>query len=252
MKLTLTKPIVVLDTETTGVDVTKDKVVSIACVKINVDGTRERKYSLVNPQIPIPKGASDVHGILDEHVQSAPTFKQISKALSEWIGDSDLLGFNSDSFDLPLLQEEFDRCDIEFPAQGSKTIDAFSIFRTFEKRDLSAAVRFYCNRVLEGAHNAEADTDATLDVFVAQLEKYPELTDKSIDEIVSVYKSANSVDLQGNIIKNDAGEFLWNFGKNKGKLVTSDDSYIKWVLGPSSNFSGAFKKLVTRIKEGKQ
>ena len=166
-KLNLKKPIVFFDLETTGVEVAKDRIVEIGIVKLFPDGTRESKVRLINPTIPIPEEAAEVHGITDDKVKGEPTFKQLAKNLHAYLKGCDLGGYNSNRFDVPLLVEEFLRCGIEFPEPTTNMIDVFKIFTINEQRTLEAAVKFYCDKDLEDAHSAEADINATIDVFEA-------------------------------------------------------------------------------------
>ena len=244
----LERPIVFYDLETTGTNPSLDKIVSIGCVKINVDGSTESKYTLVNPTIPIPSGASAVHNIRDEDVVGKPTFQQLSKAMYAFFEGCDIAGYNSNRFDNALLQEEFFRCGIDFPnPQNVLSIDAYTIFTKFEKRDLASALKFYCNEKMEDAHNAEADNKATIKVFGGQLDKYDELKGKSVKELSELCKDDNRADWAGRIIKDENGEYVFNFGNAIGTKVKDNRSFANWCL--TKDFPETFKNLLRKILE---
>jgi DNA polymerase-3 subunit epsilon len=244
-KLNLDKPIVFFDLETTGLDVGVDKIVSIAVTKIMPDGEMISKSSLINPVIPIKKEASDIHGIKNEDLLDKPKFPQLAKSLFEFMGDCYLAGYNNNYFDNSMLQEEFLRCGIEFPNYDIVSIDVCAIFKNFEKRDLSSALKFYCGKELENAHDANADNTATLEVFFAQLEKYEELKGKTLNEISKIGKNEDWVDFQGRIVRDAEGDFCWNFGKAKGKKIKFEMGFGDWVL--TNNFPQSFKNMVSKI-----
>lgn len=246
--LNLKNSIVFFDVETTGLDIGNDRIVSIAVSKIMPDGETESKYTLINPLIPISKEASEIHGIKNEDVTDKPTFKQISKSLYEFMNGSYLAGYNNNFFDNAILQEEFLRCGIDYPPNDVVSIDVCAIFKNYEKRDLSSALKFYCNKEMENAHNAEADISATIDVFLAQTQKYEELKNKPIEEIALVGKNTQNVDFQGKIIKNKDGDYCWNFGKVKGRKIKHELDFGNWVL--TTNFPQSFKNLVAKIISG--
>ena len=175
MRLQLNRPICFIDLETTGINVSTDKIVEIAIVKIMPDGTKQLKRKLVNPEMAIPKAASEIHGISDEMVKEAPTFKQIANEVKQFIELSDLAGYNSNRFDIPMLNEEFLRAGISVDIESRKLLDVQKVYHMMEQRTLSAAYKFYCNKNLEDAHSAEADATATWEVLEAQLEKYPQI-----------------------------------------------------------------------------
>jgi DNA polymerase III subunit epsilon len=230
MKIKLEKPICFFDIESSGLSISEDKIVSISVLKLHPDGTMEGKSMLINPTIPIKEEATLVHGITNEMVKDHPTFKQISKALHAFFKDCDIAGYNSDSFDIPILYEEFSRCDIEYPTPDVKNIDVFNIFKKKETRDLKAATMFYCNRELEDAHSSDADTIACKDIFLAQLERYDDLTDKTVDEIMKFSKMDNRVDFAGKIIIDNDGDYVYNFGKSKGNKIKNDTGFGEWML----------------------
>src|SRR5688572_33314682 len=191
--LKLTKPLASIDLETTGVNPGTDRIVEIAIVKVLPDGTRSVKRKLINPEMPIPKTSSDVHGITDEMVKDAPTFKQVAHELKQMLDGCDLAGYNSNRFDIPLLMEEFLRAQVEFDMRNRKLLDVQNVFHKMEPRTLGAAYRFYCNKVLEGAHGAEVDASATVEILTAQLERYPELGN-SVDSILKLIGEDQIVD----------------------------------------------------------
>jgi len=245
MNLELKRPLCFFDLESTGLDVAKERIVSIAITKIMPDKSIEKKKAMINPTIPIPKESSDIHGITDEMVKDKPTFKQLSKGLYEFIKNSDLGGYYNNEYDNALLQEEFLRCDIDFPQIDTNSVDACFIFKKFERRDLSAALRFYCNEEMQNAHNSEFDTEATVKIFVAQLERYDELKGKSIEEISKMCNPKNRADWQGKIIRDVNGDYVYNFGGSKGKRVKDDLGFAYWVL--TKDFPESLKTLLRKI-----
>jgi DNA polymerase-3 subunit epsilon len=247
LPIQLDRPIVFFDAETTGLDVSKDRIISLAIVKIFPDGTRISKNQMINPMIPISAEATAIHGITNEMLVDKPKFSQLAKSLHELMKDCYLAGYNNNFFDNAILQEEFARCGIMFPDYSQISIDVCSIFKFFEKRDLASAVKFYCGRVMENAHNAQADIDATVDVFFAQLKRYDELKDKSIQDVAKIGRNENWVDWQGRIIIDADGDYTWNFGKVRGKKIKKEIGFADWVL--TNDFSETFKSLVRRIKE---
>lgn len=247
LPIQIDKPIVFFDIESTGLDTAKDKIISIAVVKLMPDGSRISKSAIVNPVIPISKEASEIHGFTNDMLMDKPKFNQIAKSLYEFMNDGYIGGYNNNFFDNCLLQEEFARCGIEFPKYDQLSIDVCSIFKNFEKRDLSSAVKFYCNREMENAHDAQADIDATVDVFLAQLNKYEELKDISVDNLAKIGRNENYVDWQGRIIIDADGEYAWNFGKVKGRKIKNELGFADWVL--VNDFPETFKSLIKRIKQ---
>jgi DNA polymerase-3 subunit epsilon len=254
--INLTKPLVFFDLETTGLNISSDRIVSIAITKISPDhspegaGTKtEKKYALVNPEMPIPKESSDIHGITDEMVKDKPTFRQLSKGIYEFMNGSDLGGYNNNFYDNSLLQEEFSRCGIQYPTEETKSVDCCFIFKHFEKRDLSAALRYYCNEEMVDAHNSEADTNATVKIFMAQVEKYPELKGKSIEEIAKFCNPDNRVDWQGKIVRDKDGDYAYNFGTSKGQKVKDNKGFADWIM--NKDFPATLKSLLTRILKEK-
>jgi DNA polymerase-3 subunit epsilon len=249
MNLNLKNPIAFIDLETTGINVAKDRIVEISIVKVSPNGTEEVKTYRVNPGIPIPAHASAVHGIKDEDVKNEPSFKELGKIIAKYLEGCDLAGYNSNRFDFPLLAEEFLRADIDFDMRKRKFIDVQTIFHKMEQRTLSAAYQFYCNKELEGAHGAEADTKATYEVLKAQLDKYESLENNI--EFLSKFSSQNkNADFAGFIIVDEKGVERFNFGKNKGKAVEEvleqQPGYYAWVM--NSDFPLYTKKILTEIK----
>jgi DNA polymerase-3 subunit epsilon len=245
----LTRPIVFFDIESTGLSVTKDRIIQVSFLKINPDQTEVCKTYLFNPEMHIPDEVVAIHGITDEQVKDAPLFKEKANEIFQFINGCDLGGFNLLKFDVPMLLEEFIRTGIDFDIENRHLVDVQTIFHKMEQRTLSAAYKFYCNMELTGAHDAEADTKATFEVFKAQLNKYDTLK-KDIPGIIAFIGNNNRVDLEGRIVKNDKGEEVFNFGKHKGKKVTqvfeTEPSYYNWIL--DGEFSGYTKKIVQRIK----
>jgi len=235
MKIKLERPICFFDLETTDKDISVARIVSISVLKYNPDGTMTGKSMLINPTVKIRDEAIAIHKITNEMVQEegVPTFKQISKALHGFFKGCDIAGYNSNSFDIPILYEEFSRCDIEYPTPDVRTIDVYNIFRKKESRDLKAATKFYCGRELEDAHNSDADTIACKDIFIAQLERYEDLTDKTVDEIMEFSKFDNRVDFAGKIVIDKDGDYIYNFGKSFGNKIKNDKGFGEWMLNQS-------------------
>ncbi|MFN7690291.1 MAG: exonuclease domain-containing protein [Bacteroidota bacterium] len=262
MQLKLTKPLAFFDLETTGVNVATDRIIEICIIKVMPDGTKEKLEQRVNPEIPIPAASSMVHGIYDHDVANMPTFKKIGKTIANFIGNSDLAGYNSNKFDIPILVEEFLRAEIDFDIENRKTIDVQNIFHLMEQRTLKAAYKFYCNKEIINAHSAEADVSATYEVLMAQLEKYKdaEFEDKNgvkskpvQNDVKMLHDFTNinrNVDLAGRIIYNDKGIEVFNFGKHAGKAVSevlkNEPSYYAWMI--NGDFPLYTKKVLTALK----
>lgn len=245
--LKLTKPLAFIDLETTGVNLGTDRIVEIAIVKILPDKTRTTKRRIINPEMPIPKTASDVHGITDEMVKDAPTFRQVAQELKQMLDGCDLAGYNSNRFDIPLLMEEFLRVKVEFDMKGRRLIDVQKIFHQMEQRTLTAAYKFYCNKVLDGAHSAEADATATYEVLEAQLERYPELG-QTTDSIIKTIGEDVVVDFARRFVMENGVE-VFNFGKFKGRPVAdvlrSEPQYYDWMM--KGDFPQHTKQKLTEI-----
>jgi len=249
MQLNLKKPIVFFDLETTGIDIVRDRIVEISYLKVYPNGDEDSKTRKINPEMPIPAESTAIHGISDDHVKGCPTFKEVAKSLAANIEGCDLAGFNSNRFDIPLLAEEFLRVGVDIDLNKRKFVDVQTIFHKMEQRTLVAAYKFYCNKSLENAHSAEADTKATYEVLQAQLDRYPDL-ENSIDFLSKFSSFTNNVDFAGRIVYNDKGEEVINFGKHKGRLVTevldSDPGYYGWIM--NGDFPLNTKKILTEIK----
>lgn len=249
MELKLNRPICFFDLETTGIEVAKDRIVEISIFKVFPNGTTESKTWLVNPTIPIPPQTTAVHGITNEKIANEPTFKELAPIIYAMIKDSDLGGFNSDRFDIPLLAEELLRAGVDFDMKNRVSVDVQTIFHKKEERTLSAAYKFYCNSNLENAHSAEADTMATYEILKAQLDRYPDLENdmKTLSEYTTRKKS---VDFAGFIALNSEGKEIFTFGKNKGLLVEDvlekEPGYYGWIQ--NADFPLYTKKVLTAIK----
>lgn len=232
MQLQLQRPVAFIDLETTGINFSTDKIVEIAIVKILPDGTKQVKRKLINPQMPIPKAAADIHGITDEMIKDAPTFKQVANEIKQFLENCDMGGYNSNRFDVPMLIEEFMRAGLEFSTDGRKMVDVQKIFHQMEQRTLSAAYKFYCSKTLEDAHSAEADATATWEILLAQIEKYPSLGN-TVESIVKFTGEDDIVDFARRMIKQNGVE-VFNFGKHKGKPVTevfkTEPQYYDWMM----------------------
>ncbi|NLO69709.1 MAG: 3'-5' exonuclease [Porphyromonadaceae bacterium] len=249
MKLQLKNPIVFFDLETTGTNIVTDRIVEISYLKIYPNGREESKTIRINPEMPIPESASAIHGIYNKDVADCPTFKEVAKEIMRDIEGSDLAGYNSNRFDIPLLAEELLRAEVDVDLMRRKFVDVQVIFHKMEQRTLSAAYKFYCDKDLENAHSAEADTIATYEILQAQLDRYPELKN-DIEFLAKYTAQTNNVDFAGRIIYNEKGEEIINFGKYKGQKVETvlknDPGYYGWIM--SSDFALHTKKVLTNIK----
>lgn len=232
MSLQLQRPLVFIDLETTGINLATDRIVEIAIVKVFPDGTKVVKRKILNPQMPIPKASSDIHGITDELVANAQTFKQVANEMKQFIDDSDFSGYNSNRFDIPLLMEEFLRAGLTIDMAHRKMVDVQHIFHMMEKRTLGAAYKFYCEKNLEDAHSAEADATATWEILQAQLQRYPNLGN-SLDSILQFTGEEKFVDFARRFIMDNDVE-VFNFGKHKGRPVSdvlrSEPQYYDWMM----------------------
>lgn len=247
MNLQLTKPIAFIDLETTGISITNDRIIEIAIVKIAADETRLVKRKLINPGMPIPAGSTAVHGITDEMVKDAPSFKQVANECKQFMDHCDIGGYNSNRFDIPMLIEEFLRAGIEFSTEGRKFVDVQKIFHKMEERTLSAAYKFYCQKILEGAHSAEADAQATYEILEAQVTRYPQMG-ATVDSIVQFTGEDEMVDFARRFIKENGIE-IFNFGKHKGKTVEKvlreEPQYYDWMM--KGDFAMNTKQKLTEI-----
>lgn len=249
MKLNLRNPLIFFDLETTGIDVATDRIVELSYLKIYPNGDEETKTIRINPCMPIPAKASEIHGITDEDVKDAPKFSDIAKTLTRIFEGSDFAGYNSNKFDIPLLAEEFLRSGVDIDLKKRKFVDIQVIFHKKEQRTLGAAYKFYCDKDLEDAHSAEADTKATYEVLKAQLDRYTDLSN-DIDEL-SKYSSHNrNADFLGRIVYDDEGVEVFNFGKYKGQRVEEvlkkDSGYYGWMM--NGQFPLYTKNVLTSIK----
>ena len=278
MKLNLTKPLVIFDLETTGLDIVKARIIQLSYIKVHPDGREERGNMLLNPEMPIPQFVTELTGISNEDVKDKPTFKQVAAQLATLFGGSDLGGFNSNGYDIPLLAEEFLRAGIDFDFSKCRMIDAMNIFRKMERRNLAAAYKFYCGRKMEEdfeAHRADQDTEATYRVLMGELDKYapganpdePEkVLENNMDYLHEFSKMNNNVDFAGRIVwaeqKDANGKTVtdkdgkpvmietFNFGKYKGMPVADvlyrDPGYYGWML--NGDFTYNTKQVLTRIR----
>ncbi len=249
MALKLKNPIIFFDLETTGVDVARDRIVEISMIKLFPDGKEVVKTRRINPEMPIPAQSSEIHGIYDEDVKDEPKFKEIAKSLATFIDGCDFAGFNSNKFDAPVLAEEFLRAGLDIDIKKRKFIDVQNIFHKLEQRTLVAAYKFYCQKDLENAHSAEADTRATMEVLMSQIEKYDEL-EGDVDFLSKFSERGSNVDYAGRIVLNEKGQEVINFGKHKGRPVVevfaSEPSYYSWMM--NGDFPEYTKRVITKIK----
>lgn len=261
MKLNLKVPICFFDLETTGTNITHDRIVEIAVIKLLPSGETQKKTNLINPGMPIPYESSVFHGIYDKDVADKPTFKEVAKEYSKFLEGCDLSGFNIIKFDVPMLVEEFLRAGVEFDYERKRIIDAQKLYHMMEKRNLSAAYKFYCNKELTDSHSAEADTEATMNVLIAQVVKYENQSvidshGKEVGliqndmEVLHQLTTSSMIDLAGRMIRNEKGEAVINFGKHKNKLVLDvlkgEPSYYDWVM--KGDFPLDTKRRLTEIK----
>ena len=248
-KLKLTRPLVFFDLETTGVNVGTDRIVEISLLKLNADGSRTTKTWRINPGIPIPAGATKIHGITDDDVKDAPKFGEVAGEIRTFFEHCDLSGYNVIKFDLPLLAEEFSRSGLDFSVEERAIVDVQNIFHKMEQRTLSAAYKFYCDKDLTNAHTAEGDTEATYEVLIAQLERYEKLPN-DVPALHNFSVAQRNVDLAGRIIFNESGIEVFNFGKHKGKpvaeLFLKESSYYDWMM--NGDFPANTKSVITRLR----
>ncbi len=260
--LKLKKPLAFFDLETTGTNISKDRIVEISIAKAMPDGSVNIKTKRINPEMPIPIESSLIHGIYDEDVKDCPTFKQLAKSMAQFLQGCDLAGFNSNRFDIPMLVEEFLRVDSGmFDIKNRKLVDVQRIFHQMEPRTLGAAYKFYCDKSLVNAHSAEADTIATMEVLCAQVERYEgvKIETKKGEEIEPVkndvealheFTSGKIVDFAARMAYNDKDEIVFNFGKHRGRLVTDvlkrEPAYYDWIM--NNDFPLDTKQKLTQIK----
>jgi len=249
LNLQLTKPLIVFDLETTGISISNDRIVEIACIKVHPDGREDTLHKRINPGMPIPAEVTAIHGISDADVANEPKFEEVARDLATYMQGCDFAGFNSNKFDFPMLVEEFLRAGVDFDVENRKFIDAQRIFHMMEPRNLSAAYRFYCDKNLENAHSAVADTRATWEIIQSQITRYPQLKN-TIDELGKVSGQNNLVDLAGRMIYNAEGKEVFNFGKHRNKMVEEvfkkEPGYYQWMM--DNDFSLDTKRRLTKIK----
>ncbi|HOC40798.1 MAG TPA: 3'-5' exonuclease, partial [Bacteroidales bacterium] len=261
MKLSLERPIIFFDLETTGLDLVRDKIIEIFMLKVKPDGTTETYEQLFNPQIAIPEEVINITGITNEMVKDKPTFREKAQEIANFIDDSDFAGFNSNKFDIPLLAEELLNAGIDIDFSSRNSVDVMVLFHRLEPRNLAAAYRFYCNREMENAHTAKADAIATYEILLAMLDKYLEnenhadnhendiIFNKNIKSLSEISKYHKTADLAGHILINEDGKEIFNFGKYKGKAVeeifTIEPQYYDWIM--KSQFPQYTKKIVDKI-----
>lgn len=261
MNLNLKVPLAFFDLEATGINISTDRIVEISILKIHADGRQELKTTKINPTIPIPKESSLIHGIYDKDVQDSPTFNEVARELFRFFEGADLAGFNVLKFDIPLLVEEFLRAGLDFDIEKRNLLDSQKIFHLMEKRNLTAAYKFYCGKNLENAHSAEADTIAAYEVFKAQIERYAEqevedlqgnVLGKIENDMRKIHNLINEkmVDLAGRFVFNEKGEEVFNFGKLKGKTIEQvlieEPGYYDWMM--KGDFPLDTKRKFTQVK----
>ncbi|MBD5248572.1 MAG: 3'-5' exonuclease [Barnesiella sp.] len=251
MKLNLNRPIIFFDLETTGINITQDRIVEISLIKVMPDGSEEEFTTRVNPEMPIPAESTAVHHITDADVADAKTFRQIASMLAKKFTGCDIAGYNSNRFDVPMLAEEFARAEVDFDFTRANFIDVQNIFHKKEQRTLVAAYRFYCGGEIENAHSANADTRATYEVLKAQLDHYDDLPN-DVRKLAEFSSQTNGLDLAGRFIRNDKGEAVINFGRYKGQLASkvmeTDHGFYDWVQ--KGDFPRDTKRILTKIKLG--
>lgn len=251
MKLQLKRPLAIFDIEATGLNISKDRIVEIAIIKVHPNGLEESFITRINPEMEIPKEVSEIHGIYQEDIKDAPTLSEIAPQIVAFIGDADLAGYNSNKFDIPILAEELLRVGIDMDLNSKKFVDVQNIFHKMEQRTLAAAYQFYCNQNLDNAHNALADSKATWEVLQQQLEKYPDLK-TDIDFLADFSKGGNLslVDFAGRLAKNEHDEVVYNFGKHKGKSVEKvaeeEPGYYGWFISETTDFPKYTKQKLTQ------
>jgi DNA polymerase-3 subunit epsilon len=249
MLLNLTKPLAFFDLETTGITIGTDRIVEISILKLMPDGEKLIYTKRVNPEMPIPEASSKVHGIYDKDIVNEPNFKQLAPEINQFIGNADLAGYNSNKFDVPMLVDEFIRVGVTFEMKGRRMVDVQNIFHKMEQRTLAAAYKFYCEKEIVNAHSAEADIEATYEVFMAQLARYESLA-KDVDGLSTFSAMNKNVDLAGRIVFNDKNEEVFNFGKHKGRTVSDvfskEPSYYDWMM--QGDFPAETKQVLTALR----
>ena len=250
MKLNLRNPLVFFDLETTGTNISSDRIVEICYLKVYPNGNEEAKTLRINPGMHIPEASTAIHGIHDEDVADCPTFKEVAKDIAKDLEGADIAGFNSNRFDVPVLVEEFLRAGIDIDLTRRKFIDVQVIFHKMEQRTLSAAYKFYCGKNLEDAHTAEADTRATYEVLKAQLDRYPDVLTNDVGFLSEYSSFSRNVDFAGRIVYDEQNVEVFNFGKYKGQPVAEilrrDQGYYGWML--NGDFTLNTKNVLTKIR----
>ncbi|MES2881798.1 MAG: 3'-5' exonuclease [Bacteroidota bacterium] len=250
--LQLKKPLAIIDIEATGSNVTTDRIVEIAVIKLLPDGGKSVKRKIINPQIPIPAAITEIHGITDDMVKDAPVFKKAAHEIKQWLDGCDLACYNAYRLDIPMLVEEFLRADVEFEMKSRKVVDVQKIFHQMEQRTLSAAYKFYCNKSLDGAHSAEVDATATAEILQAQIVRYPELGN-TLESISKAVGDDLIIDFARRFIYDDKGVELFNFGKHKGRTVAdvlkAEPQYYDWMMRGEfpANTKQKLTEMYTRI-----
>lgn len=249
IRLKLERPLIFFDLETTGTNITRDRIVEISYIKLYPDGKEEKRSRRLNPEMPIPAASTAIHHITDEDVKDELTFRQIAKSLLGIFEGCDIAGYNSNKFDVPLLMEEFGRCGLNFDITGRRFIDVQNIFHKMEQRTLVAAYKFYCGGELKDAHSALADTQATYEVLLGQLARYSEL-ENNVDYLAKFSNIGRNVDLAARIVLNDKDEPIFNFGKHKGKTVKEvfrkEPSFYDWMM--QGDFPKNTKDVIFQLK----
>lgn len=250
MRLNLDKPVVFFDLETTGTNTVSDRIVEISYLKVFPNGNEDMHTRRINPEMPIPQTSTAIHGITDDDVCNCPTFKEVAKEIARDFEGSDIAGFNSNRFDVPMLAEEFLRAGVEIDLSRQRFIDVQVIFHKMEQRTLSAAYKFYCGKELTDAHSADGDTRATYEVLMSQLDRYPDSLKNDMGWLSEFSSFTRNVDFAGRIVKNDKGEEVFNFGKYKDipvlEVFKRDPGYYSWIL--QGDFALNTKQVLTRIK----
>lgn len=250
MELNLKNPLIFLDLETTGIDPAKDRIIEMSLVKVMPDGSQEIKTRRVNPEMPIPAAATAVHSITDDDVKDCPKFREIARSLATYIEGCDFGGFNSNRFDIPVLAEEFLRAGVDVDLKKRKFIDVQTIFHKMEQRTLVAAYKFYCGKDLTNAHSAEADTLATYEVLMSQLERYPEVLQNDMSFLADYSSHNQFADFAGRIVYDENGVEVFSFGKHKGRSVAEvfrqEPSYYSWMM--NGDFPKYTQKVITEIR----
>lgn len=250
MKLNLKRPIIFFDLETTGLDIAKDRIVELCYIRVEPNGNEEARSIRINPEMHIPEVASSVHGITDDDVKDCPTFADVAPQLAATFEGCDLVGFNSNRFDLPLLAEEFMKAGVNIDLSHVQAIDVQNIYHKLEKRTLAAAYKFYCGRDLENAHSALADTQATYEVLQAQLDHYPNDLQNDVDFLAEFSRMNRNIDFAGRFVYDESGKELINFGKYKGKAIkdvlSRDPGYYSWIM--QGDFTLNTKQVLTKLR----